>query len=376
MRVRAFAEEDAAAVASLWRYWFRDKVRGPAPDLETLARRVYLERPGTDPEIVSLVAEDDAGRLAGFLGTTVTTVRVDGRTGRLAGVFPPLVDPERGPTSLASFLLRRFLTGPQDLTLSDGGHPKFERVWEALGGRVAPLASLRWVKVFRPIRLGLESGGLGASVRRVARPLAGGLDAIGRLAAPARLTATPVELPGGRSAPRPAQLDAQAATPGAWGAVIERLQAEARLRPIYRPVDLSWLFGQMSAIDRLGPLRVATAHDAADRPVGAWVATLPAGGLGRVFSLEADRKHEASVFAALLTDADAAGVGALTGRLAARWRRPMTDAGCFVHSGGSLQMLHAHDRTLLDDALLGRLAFSRLDAESWYWWAIPSGREA
>lgn len=376
MRVRAFEERDATAVASLWRYWFRDKVRGPAPDLEALARRVYLERPATDPEIASLVAEDEAGNLAGFLGVTVTRVHVDDRAGRLAGVFPPLVDPERAPTSLASYLLRRFLAGPQDLTLSDGGHPKFERVWEALGGRVAPLASLRWIKVFRPLRMAVEAGSSGTPFRRVARPIVGTLDHIVRRAAPGRLTAKPVALPGGRSSQRPARLDAQAATAARWSEVIERLQADVRLRPLYRPVDLNWLFAEMSAIDRLGPLRVATAHDAARRPVGAWVATLPPGGVGRVFSLDAERNREADVFAALLADADAAGVGALTGRLAARWRRPMADARCFVHSGGSLQMLHARDRTLVDDGLLDRLAFSRLDAESWYWWAIPSGREA
>jgi hypothetical protein len=39
-------------------------------------------------------------------------------------------------------------------------------------------------------------------------------------------------------------------------------------------------------------------------------------------------------------------------------------------------MVHAADPTLRDDALLGRLAFSRLEGENWYWWAITSQFES
>jgi hypothetical protein len=371
MNVRPFRAEDAAAVAALWRYWFHDKVRGPAPRLEAWARSVYAERPATDPDIPSLIAEDDEGRLAAFLGATVTPLSLDGdRVGRLAGLFPPLVDPERAPPMVATLLLRRFLAGPQDLTISDGGHPKYERIWEGLGGRVDPLASLRWIQPLRPAALGLRRFRRG---RRVLAPLAAGADALARRVAPGRLTAGFVPLSGGRSERPAAPVTVRAATPRAWRDAADALRSRARARPVRSDADVDWQFARLTEIGSLQPLRIATAHDPRDAIVGAWVAGGPPGGVVRVFALDATDKHAPAVFAALLADADAAGAGALLGRMAPRWRRPVADARCLLHAGGSLRLVHARDPALMDDALLGRVAIDRLDGEAWYWWAVDDG---
>ena len=140
MRIRPFDERDVPQVASLWQYWFRDKTRTPDADLVELVRRIYLERPGGDPDVTSLVADDGRGAMLGFLGVTATPVVVDGQHRTLAGVFPSVVAPEAS-TTVASLLLRKFLAGPQALTISDGGHVKFERIWTMLGGGIAPTAS-------------------------------------------------------------------------------------------------------------------------------------------------------------------------------------------------------------------------------------------
>jgi len=50
----------------------------------------------------------------------------------------------------------------------------------------------------------------------------------------------------------------------------------------------------------------------------------------------------------------------------------MAARGTFTHNGGSRQLVHARDASLRDDALLGRLAFSRLEGENWYWWGIDA----
>ncbi|MCC6309867.1 MAG: hypothetical protein IT345_03005, partial [Trueperaceae bacterium] len=149
MRIRPFEPDDAAGVASLWQYWFRGKTRVPDPGLVELVRRMYVEYPSADADVRPLVAEDERGKLLGFLGVTAMPVMVDGEERTLAGIFPSVVDPE-APTAVAAFLLRKFLAGPQAFTFSDGGHVKFERIWELLGGSIAQMQSLRWVKVFRP----------------------------------------------------------------------------------------------------------------------------------------------------------------------------------------------------------------------------------
>ncbi len=372
MRIRRFETSDAYAVASLWQYWFRDKTRQPAPDLEGLARRLYAEHPSRHPEIGPLVAEGEGGEMLGFLGVTTTPVVVDGEPGTLAGVFPSVVDPDAAPTAVASLLLRTFLAGPQAFTFSDGGHVKFERIWEALGGRVAQLQSLRWVKLFRPGAIAARrfSGGSRRPLRLLLDPAAAGADALARRFARRVFTAEPPRVPGAPH--RSETLIGEPLTPQLLLEANEVLHRRMRLRPAYEADAIAWLFGEMERITSQGRLTKTLVRDSTGSIAGWFVAYLKPGGVSRVFALEAAPRHLDGVVDQLFARAEVAGVGALIGRLDPSLRRPMTARGCFVYPGGSLLMVHARDRSLMDDAELGRLALSRLDGENWYWWAIVS----
>jgi hypothetical protein len=378
VRIRPFEPEDVAGVAALWRYWFHDKVLATAPELEAWARRVYVERPGGDPDVPSLVAEDDDRRVIGFLGATTTPVLLDGAPATLAGVFPSVVAPD-APTTVATFLLRKFLAGPQALTVSDGGHVRFERIWEGLGGRVAPTASLRWIKVLRPASLGagavLGRRGWGRATAPAWRPVARGADALARRARPWWFGTLQVDEGGVRKAPRPPlALAAEPLTPETFVDALERVHARARLRPAYAPGYLAWLFDAMGRVPGQGTLEATLLRTADGAPVGWWVAYLRPGGTSRVFALDGADRHLDAVVDHLFARADDAGVGAVIGRLEPRLRRTMAARGTFTHNGGSRQFVHARDATLRDDALLGRLAFSRLEGENWYWWGIEEAR--
>jgi hypothetical protein len=365
VRIRPFDAGDVRDVASLWQYWFRDKTRDPDPDLVALAHRIYVERPGGDPEVPSLVAEGDQGEMLGFVGVTSTPVLVDGQPRTLAGVFPSVVAPG-APTTVASFLLRKFLAGPQALTVSDGGHVVFERIWQLLGGAIAPTASLRWIKLFRPARIGL---GVALSRFRSRRtlatltsPLAGGADALVRRAGGGWFHARGASA-GYRSEPlAPADLIA----------AIESVHARTRLRPRYSEDYLGWLFEQMASIRDQGTFEPTLVTTPSGDVAGWWIGYLRPGRTSRIFALDGADRHLGGVLDQLFARADDAGVGALVGRLEPRLRAPLAERRTLVHNGGSLQMVHAADPTLRDDALLGRLAFSRLEGENWYWWAITS----
>ncbi|MCA1789611.1 MAG: GNAT family N-acetyltransferase [Thioalkalivibrio sp.] len=284
MRIRRLEPGDVHQIADLWRYWFRDKSWTPDPDLEALVRRVYLERPEHDPEIPSLVADNGRGRIIGFLGATTVPVVVDGARGTLAGVFPPVIHPDEART-VATFLLRRFLSGPQVLTFSDGGHVKFEPIWEGLGGRISPTASIRWLKVLRPMRLGANVLRHRGGVWRMLAPLSGlvadGADALARRTLPEWLgTAGPID---GYTGIR--------LTPAGLIDLIECVHGDARLRPTYSERYLTWLFDAMRNIRSQGDF-VATAVLAPDgSPVGWWVAYLNRGGVSRVFALDGLDHH-------------------------------------------------------------------------------------
>jgi len=375
MKIRRFEFADAPAVAALWQYWFRNKTRVPVPGLVDLVRRIYLEDPNRDDEITSLVAESDQGGLQGFLGVTATPVVVDGRATMMAGVFPSVVDPT-APTAVASLLLRKFLAGPQVFTVSDGGHAKFERIWETLGGQIAQLQSLYWMKPFRPSRVAASLALRGAGnllLAPVLNPLADGLDWVARQLAPRRLTAqVPEPVSPTRAASRATSLVEEPLTPGLLAEVAPAIHGKTRLRPVYREEHLSWLFGQMARIRQQGELKAKLLRTRGGEAVGWYVYYLLPGGVSRLFALEMYDRHLDDAVDHLFADAETGGAGALIGRLEPRLRRPLVARHCLVDGGGSLLMVHSRDRSLMDEAALGRLAFSRLQGENWYWWGIIS----
>src|SRR5260370_27563518 len=59
-------------------------------------------------------------------------------------------------------LVRAFLTGPQDLSVSDLGNDATRRLWESLGGSVSMAHSGIWEKALRPCQLAVSRlGGRG-----------------------------------------------------------------------------------------------------------------------------------------------------------------------------------------------------------------------
>jgi len=362
MRIRPFEPTDAEGVASLWQYWFRGKSRVPDPGLVELVRRMYVEHPTVDDEVRPLVA-DEGDEMLGFLGITTMPVMVDGQERTMAGLFPPVVNPGAS-TTVATFLLRKFLTGPQVFTFSDGGHVKFERIWELLGGSIAQMQSLRWVKVFRPGALGLGMASGKSSVLRTLAPLLGpvvrGGDVAARRVVRSYLTSGTV-----------ADYSSEALTPVMLARHAPELLGRSRLWPRYDETHVAWQFGQMAKIVRQGDFRARLVRQG-EEVVGWYVYYLKKGGVCRVFDLEAEPKHLDAVIGMLFAEADEDGAGALIGRMEPRLRGPMNRHGALVHNGGSLLMVHSKDQSLVTDALLGRLAFSRLQGENWYWWAINS----
>lgn len=384
MNIRHFKKSDAAAVAALWHYWFVEKTLHPNERLQALVESVYLEDPNTNDEIRSLVAVDDAGRILGFLGVSAMPVLLDGKPAHMAGVFPSVVAPD-APSAVASLLLRKFLSGPQAFTFSDGGHVKFERIWQLLGGRIAELQSLRWIKLFQPAHL--VTGRLAArvrseGVRSVFDMLASGPDWLARKVAPSYLRPSVILEPGTpRSSatftPKDSRaLSSEPLTPEKLVDISAKLHPGTRLRPVYTVPHVEWQLEAMDRISSQGELTATLVVSPGGEPVGWYMYYLNRGGVSRVFAIEAVDRYLDGVIDHMFQDADERGAGALFGRMEPKLRRPMALRGTFVHNSGSLQMVHSKDPTLMDAALLGRLAFNRLQGENWYWWAIDAEADA
>ena len=142
--------------------------------------QVFLGEPLSDPSIPSLVFEGSDGEILGFIGSLVHRMRFEQRSVRLACSSSLVVSPRARKLGAGGLLLRKYLTGPQDLTMTDTAGRATEQMWKRLGGSQYHLGSVTWLHLIRPLQaaVGLKLWHLGRHQRLpLVRPLCRPVDA-------------------------------------------------------------------------------------------------------------------------------------------------------------------------------------------------------
>jgi len=202
--VRPFRAADVPVVAALRPTAFRTSLQDGPAALTAYFNQMFVHLPWRDDALPSLVYEDGMGRVRGFLGVIPRRMRWRGTDVRVAVPTQFMVHPEsRGVAGVQ--LMRQFLEGPQDLSLSDRGNEGARRLWERLGGRTSLLYSLFWTRPLRPTRYAIvrhAHGRLAGKAIAAARPLWDLLDAA---VAILKEPAIPARAPIGRTEPLPVE---------------------------------------------------------------------------------------------------------------------------------------------------------------------------
>jgi hypothetical protein len=155
--IRPVTHEDLPEVVKL----LEDRMPGWWGSPETLAGTM-LDHPWAEEEIGPMVSVDDGGRIQGFIGVQVRRLIFDGRP--ILGVVATqlAVTEDAGPAG--ALLIRRVLSGPQELTWSDGTTEGVVRIWRAFGGVPDYVRACDFLLVLRPLRW--FRGTAGAALRR------------------------------------------------------------------------------------------------------------------------------------------------------------------------------------------------------------------
>jgi hypothetical protein len=144
---------------------------------------VFLVNSGRQGGVHSLVYQDDRGKVAGFLGAVPRRLR-GRRENVLAAVSSQfVVDPTSRAELAGVALLREFFSGPQDLSIADEANASSAKLWCALGGRMADLYCIHWIRPLRPFALaaglalrrsfgGVIGDAIRAAVRTATTPVA------------------------------------------------------------------------------------------------------------------------------------------------------------------------------------------------------------
>ena len=352
--VRPLDRSDLPQVVDLFIETFRPERRAKPEAVRTCFETVYLENPWFDPEIPSLVYDDGAGRVLGFLGAVPRPMQSGGAPLRAAVIGNLMVDGETAGALASVQLLKACMRGRQDLTLTDSAGDESRRAWELSGGVTARTSSLRWLRPLRPLSLAAE------------RYLA-------RRAAPVRNLLTPVS--------RLGDVALRSTRLGPFrnvehGCTVQDLRSVelpeliANLRgyaivPRYEPAALEWLLEEAARKLGQGQLRRCLVRDrSSGEPLGWYVYYLKRRATSEVLQLGGDPSTIARVFACLSEEAYEGGANALSGRLDPQFMYELS----WSHSTfftRSWVLVHARDAKLVDFFHRGEAFFSGLEGEQW-----------
>lgn len=359
--IRPLTPDDVDAAAAVLQQVFRTDCPTEPGRLADYIRRLCLETPGYDPEIPSLVYEDAEGRVAGFLRVSVQRMTFDGRPMRMACSGPFATLPEARAKGAGVFLLRHFLNGPQDLSITDGANEQGRLLWERLGGQTVHVHCLGWIRMLRPATFASEYiarkyPGF-RKLMTICRPLSILIDrALGALVKKRRP----------RSARPPVRLIEEDLAPKAMASAWPQLSTRWRLRPDYDETYLAWLLDEMSRVVSRGSLIGRQIRGEGGKLVGWYLYYLSPHRVAEVMQIAASENHETHVLEYLFADAERRGAGAVMGRLEPWLIHPLYCNRCRgYYRASTLALVHAR-RSDVASAVHGGQAFlTRADGEWW-----------
>lgn len=353
--VRALRRADLPQVVALYELVQRSRTLEAPVGMAEYFRRTLLEHPWADPEIPSLVYEAPDGEIVAFLGTNPRRLRLDGRAVRMACSSTHVAHPDWRSRGVGALLVRRFLAGPQELSITDGGNDAARDIWLALRGQILVHASIGWFRVFRPgsaVHASLAVRRRSGFSRRAAAMLARPVDTLALRTHQVRDWLVPREP------------DCTSETLTIEGLLEQAQSAGLRLRPDYDASYVQWLFRELNVMSLRGRLVRHLVRGAHGRVLGWYLYFLPYRGIAQVLQVGVRGTDPGPVLDHMLWHAHHEGAAAVHGRLEPVMVSVLEARACLLRKT-SWALVHSEDPAIL--ALLGtpQSLVSRLEGEWW-----------
>jgi len=355
--IRAMRRDEIEEVAKLYRFVDQSDWRIPAPELPEWFERTLFDHPWADPEIPSLVYVADDGEILGFIGSHVRRMRFDGEPVRLAAGGPLIAHPKVRNRGVGATLWRRYMAGPQELTITDGASEQMRQIFELIGGQMMHPSSMIWLRVFRPWSYA-GNRVLGANVwrRHKVKPWA-------RKALPLLDGPTTRAVPQFH-APQALGTQDELLTPALVLEHLPQITRSLRLVPDYDEPFLEWVFAELHNNRTWGEPQRRLVRGEDGRVLGWYVYFLLRDESCQVLQIAAHDRHAGAVLDNLFAHAVAGGGAAVQGRVEAHILAPLAHRGAlFRFSARSL--VHSRHPELLGAITSGHALLTRLEGEWW-----------
>lgn len=361
-RVRPFVEDDIEQVSDLHQRVFgADDSHSPQETVSELQQsyadyfeRVFLRNPWRDKALPSLVYEGADGKITGFLGVLPRRMLLNGTPISVALSSQFIVDPNSRATGAGVWLLKSFLTGPQDLSLTDEANNISRKIWEGLGGSTALLYSVRWTRLLRPSRYAinhLKGQGALSLLASASKPLCNLLDAALAWKSPHRFRQTEPDV------------SAEELNANTLLACLSEFSSSRSLWPEYDEYSLKWLLEILTRQTHRGALRKLAIRNSKREVIGWYLYYLNPGGESRVVQLVAKKHLIDAVLDHLFYDAWLNGSVAVSGRLEPPFMQAFSDKYCHFNCGQPWMLIHSHNPDILRAFHYGDALLSPLEGE-------------
>lgn len=361
--LRPFVEADVPPVADLvWRVLHERQSATPA-SLRVHLNELFLHNPWMDEGIVSRVFENTDGKILGFFGALPRRMTLQGETVRLAFGSNLVVDPESRASIVAMQLVRAFMKGTQDISITDSANEMSRPLLKSLGFNVVPIYSLVWGRPLRPFQYGansfarLKKGSTISTIASLAKPVLGLADIVANKAKPSPFAQTQV-----RSEDE--ELDVRTLVE-----CLRTIPSKHWILPEYDANSMTWILDFISKRNVFGPVRKALVRNKEKKAVGWYIYSLSPSGIGEVFQIGSESTSVGLVLDHLFHDAWKRGLLGLHGRLEPQFMQELTSKSCFFFRHGSWTLIHSSKPNLLALFQGGTAFFSRLDGE----WSLRHG---
>jgi hypothetical protein len=347
---------DIPAVAGIHAKVFATTDNELSEGLRSYYETVFFDNPWYDKEQPSLVYRSQEGKVEGFLGVIPRRMNFKGRSIRVAILHRLMVAPDCSSPLAAVRMIKRFLSGPQDLALGDGANDLGRKFMEGMGASISYLYSMNWICPLRPCSymrgIFAKHKALGI-LTAISWPACSLLDRL--------IRKTPL------SPSRNARLDGCSAVEmdsRLLLSCIKEFSEQVSLRPAYDIADIKWLWDFLKSNTHRGRLQGIEVRNAKGRRIGVYLYYLNSTKLAEVMLLLAHNDSIDTVFRHLLNHTLHRGAICVYGRLEPKFLQSFWVNNCFIKRG-SWAVVHARDPELLNVINRGDAMLSALEGELW-----------
>lgn len=315
---------------------------------------LYFHGTNYQPNITSLVSRSKKNSINGFLGVTTQTFCYKKREITVANCHHLMATEEARSQLIPMRMLQKFISGPQDLSFSDGSVKEMRLFWKRFGGEPAISESIYYKIPLRPVSFAMRPllKNMNRPLTTMASASAGGID---KVAGALRISMFH------RKRPR---VQLKALTPVLLLEALQSIQSKYSLFPTYDQPKIEHSFKLLKNEKRYGALqKIAILEN--EKIVGWFIYYANKGGVCEVIQAVSIPGKEEILFDMITWHAYSRGGVELSGRLMAHHLQTSFTTKAICIPARMWTLIHSSNTELKHDIQAGNAFLTRLEGDLW-----------